>query len=633
MKGFAYEFLLRRNYEILAFLAWVIGGLGVYWLYLNASYPLSVLKITGVVIGCAGLWRGIEGLAKIKKNKLLIGKKRRLWITSWRESLTRAEKSKNGGKKTRGTVWFGRGFPWTQEEVQQATEILKKADSKFLQDSRGRWIHGIGVALDKEKDLTVKGELLEGHTLIVGSTGTGKTRLFDLLISQAIYRGESVIIIDPKGDASLRENTRLACERIGEGERFAFFHPTPSKSGVRIDPLKNFQKGEELASRVAALIPSETDADPFTAFGWMAINSVVGGLTYLDARPNLLKLRRYIEGGPDELVRQVLYKFFTIHQPGKTLPPKLEDVVRQYQQLPELEKVTEVDGVVNQYLHNREHFHKMVASLLPILSMLTSGATGSLLSPDPDDGDPRQILDSATVIEKNMVLYIGLDNLSNSTVGSAIGSIMLADLTAVAGDRYKRYGDGQKPPSVNIFIDEAAEVINDPAIQLLNKSRGAGFRVAIATQTLADLEVRTGTQAGARQAIGNTNNWIVLRVIDGETQKYIAEALPKTAVKSLEMGYRSASSSTSPLDFSGTYTESLKEEETELFPAALLGILPNLHCFCRLNDGSTWKCELPILDYREGKDAEVRHPADAGGRDQGPEELSGIGTASGPGGL
>ncbi len=31
----------------------------------------------------------------------------------------------------------------------------------------------------------------EGHSLIVGTTGSGKTRMFDILISQAILRGGS----------------------------------------------------------------------------------------------------------------------------------------------------------------------------------------------------------------------------------------------------------------------------------------------------------------------------------------------------------------------------------------------------------------------------------------------------------
>ena len=39
--------------------------------------------------------------------------------------------------------------------------------------------------------------------------------------------------------------------------------------------------------------------------------------------------------------------------------------------------------------------------------------------------------------------------------------------------------------------------------------------------------------AKARQVLGNTNNLIALRVLDGETQKQVAEALPTVRLKSL----------------------------------------------------------------------------------------------------
>lgn len=45
-----------------------------------------------------------------------------------------------------------------------------------------------------------------------------------------------------------------------------------------------------------------------------------------------------------------------------------------------------------------------------------------------------------------MVCYMGLD-LADATVGSAIGSVMLADMTAVAGDRYN-YGIDEKNRSM-----------------------------------------------------------------------------------------------------------------------------------------------------------------------------------------
>jgi len=135
--------------------------------------------------------------------------------------------------------------------------------------------------------------------------------------------------------------------------------------------------------------------------------------------------------------------------------------------------------------------------------MLTSGHLGRLLSPnEADHDDPRHITDTARIIRYGQVAYIGLDSLSDAMVGAALGSILLADLTAVAGDRYN-YGVGLRP--VNIFIDEAPEVLNDPLIQLLNKGAGANLRLALATQTFGDIVARTGSEAKARMVLGLKN--------------------------------------------------------------------------------------------------------------------------------
>jgi conjugal transfer pilus assembly protein TraD len=434
--------------------------------------------------------------------------------------------------------------------------------------------------------------------------------LFDLMIAQAIAREEAVIIIDPKGDHDLRENARLACETLGQPERFVYFHPAFPKESIRLDPLRHFNSPTELASRVAELIPSEGRSDPFKDFAWKAMNNVIQGMLYVGKKPSLLNLRRSVEGGIDDLLRKTLDYYYGANFRENVSIIKLNDLKKRYKEKDSLKiSHSAVDGLVGMHDHNREHFQKMIASLIPILSMLTSGSLQTMLSPNPDDeNDDNQVADIASIIDEKKVLYIGLDSLADSIVGSAIGSIMLADLTAVASDRYnffKKNPLNKEMPPVNVFVDEAAEVVNDPTVQLLNKSRGAGFRAVVATQTLADLEVRTGTSSGARQIIGNINNWLILRIIDAETQKYIAQALPKTAVKSMDLAYRSASDSTDPLSFSTTYQESLKEKDIELFPAALLGILPNLHYFCRLADGTTWKGKLPILEHKKAREKDA----------------------------
>ncbi len=509
-------------------------------------------------------------------------------------------------------LWLGWGFDWTGGHAQLVYDLLRIGPTRVTGKTSARlgadWIHGLG---ERERAVRLPLAHTEGHLLVVGTTGAGKTRLFDLLVTQAVLRGEAVVIIDPKGDQDLRNAAERACRSAREPGRFVHFHPAFPQDSARIDPLHSFNRATEVASRVAALIPSETGNDPFKAFGQMAMSNVVQGLLAVGERPSLVTLRRYLEGGAESLVERVLVRYLAEHVPtwetdakpflrqARDRTARVAGLVRYYREsVSGRHPSTVVDGLANLFEHERVHFSKMIASLMPILNMLTSADLGPLLSPDAaDTHDPRRLTSMAECIERAQVVYLGLDALSDSMVGSAIGSILVADLAAVAGDRYN-YGVNLTP--VNVFIDEAAEVVNDPFIQLLNKGRGAGLRLTVATQTFADFAARTGSEAKARQVLGNINNLIALRVLDAETQQYVTDSLPKTRLKSLLLTQGSTTHSQNPLLYTGNVGERLGEEEGDLFPPALLGQLPNLHYLAVLAGGRIVKGRLPILGTPKG---------------------------------
>lgn len=599
-KASPYEFEVpwRPNFEARMMLVWMVGAL----LILSISRWAPVFHGFGatLTIACAigGGIRGVQAYRRMVVDKRLthFGKE---FITL--DALMRVARKAAGTKQ----YWLGRGFSWSDIEATKLHTLMSmgvvRTIGRVAQHHEGAyWVHGLAA----ETDLFSEVANLVGHTLIVGSTRVGKTRLFDVLIAQAIFRGETVIIIDPKGDHGLAQNARAACEATGEGDRFVYFHPAHPDRSACIDPLRNWNRKTELASRVAALIPSETGADPFTAFGWKVLNDITNGMIATGNRPNLVQLRRYVEGGPESLLQQALKIHFTANVRDwesrvssylkKYKDRQLQAYVAFYQEVAINEaQSVDLDGLISTYEHNRDHFQKMIASLIPILSMLTSDPLQELLSPDFDPGHERLVTDMSKVIRGNKVVYIGLDSLADSTVGSAIGSIMLADLAAVAGDRYN-YGIQTLTP-VNLFIDEAAEVLNQPAIQLMNKGGGADFRVTIATQTFADFASRLGDENKARQVLANTNNKIALRVLDSETQKYIAEGMPQTKVRSMALRYGHNVDTHIHDEYSASYQEQILEEEADLFPAAMLGELPPLHFIARLSGGRTLKGRIPIL--------------------------------------
>ena len=594
-----YQLPWRTNYEAFAVMVW-IGGI-VVGFFLQNDHRLPPQTYHHFMLLCLGMT-----ILRLPQAIRIWHRKQRL--LSLGPTFLDVAHVIRKTQRHPDDLWLGWGFEWSQRHAQLAYEILKRDIRELIPYRHGlmgaTWIHGLET---KERNIYQPLQHIAGHTLIVGTTGAGKSRSFDLMITQAVLRGESVIIIDPKGDKDLKGAAQRACGLAGHPERFIFFHPGFPNESARLNPLKHFSQPSELASRIAQIIPSVNGTDPFKSFGQKSLDNILQGIVSLNESPTLIDLRRYLEGGPAQLVVNALKKHILTTYGDNALDHVLSGkskgadatagrLIRHYREFVQEEHPNQnLEGLISMFEHDRTHFGKMVASLLPIMNMLTTGDLGMLLSPSMLDlNNHRPVAHSASIINNAQVAYIGLDSLSDGMVGSALGSLILADLASVAGKRYN-YGVNNRP--VNVFVDEAAEVINDPCIQLLNKGRGALIRMVIATQTFADFSARTGSEAKARQILANVNNLIALRVLDSETQKYITDNLPLTRVRYIMRSQGVATQPNNPALFSGNLGERLMEEESELFAPQLLGQLPDLHYIAKLSGGRIIKGRVPILTH------------------------------------
>ncbi|MEQ1559199.1 MAG: conjugative transfer system coupling protein TraD [Methyloglobulus sp.] len=601
-----YDPYLRKPYELYIAASWFVAMASMLVAYMTLPGGDPVL-FPVVCLGFLTLWSAIRGIA-------LVGRSNPGAMVSFLDvnKLLKLVKPER--------MWFGWGFDWTPVHTQRAVDyMLSGIKMDHGKEHPGSpWIHGLNRG--KEDGIFIPLKSLEGHTIMFGTTGSGKTRAFEVLITQCIHRGDTVIVIDPKGDKELRDRMEMECSRAWRDDAFLFFHPAFPKTSIRLDPMRNFTRTTEIASRIAALLPSQTGgSDAFTAFAFRALNLVAQGLLETGKRPSIKQLRYYIEGGAEALLVHAIEAhadrvdpnwkssaepFFIKAKAGKV--KKMETITN-----PDWLAVIEwyrtkwsngpngaegIDGLLSLVEHNRMHFSKMIASLIPVLNMLTSGELGDLLSPNEmDSTDKRPILDTSNIIAGKHVLYVGLDSLSDSIVSSAIGSIVLADFASVAG---MIYNSGKKMGRISLFVDEAAEVVNLPFIQILNKGRGAGFQVVMATQTLPDIVARLGDEARARQVVGNCNNLITLRIKDGETQKFVVEAFGQTFIRTVEQNISSGvNSSENIVHYSGNNGQRLSYAEHELFPQHLLGHLPNFHYIASIAGGRVVKGRLPIITH------------------------------------
>ena len=628
-----YEMPWRRAYEAHAGLVWLAAATHFTGVAIAGTLPrLPALALAAACLALA-LHRFGQAVRVLRLRGSLGG--RRIQVIGPRE-LARLTPDP-------GQVFLGFGFEWQPVHAQRLYELSKVDYRQFVVPGWVQRVLGQGTAAQPDAEIGlpyIHGveptehplyrplQNWEGGTLLVGTTQSGKGVALANLITQAVRRGDVVIVIDPKNSRRLKRVVERACEDYREPDTFMEFHPAFPERGVRLDFTFNWQKPTEIASRIQSIMPPDT-AGAFSAFGWDAVNVVVQGLVELEERPNLIKLTKYIEGGIEPVLEASLRRFYeqllgtgwrdqpemrkllhdahrgNMRRPSEAASADLMAFVAYYEHhVAQNQRAKVLDAQVRVFRHNREHYQKITANLLPILSMLTSGDLGRSLSPDPFDADDlRPIMNFEKIERGGHVLYMCLDSLPDPSVASAIGALALADQAARAGMRYN-LGTYRR---ISLFVDEVSNVINVPLIEILNKGAEGGIFATCAMQTLADLARRLGSEDAARMALGNLNNLIALRTKDRPTQDFVVETFGKTAIHTVRVGL-SHGADAHLGDFSSSYSTQLTESFEEVVPADILGKLPNLQYFASVSGGRIIKGRFPIIDPDAGRQLEEVRP-------------------------
>ncbi|HHH46613.1 MAG TPA: type IV conjugative transfer system coupling protein TraD [Thiotrichales bacterium] len=564
----------------------------------------------------------------------------------------------------RKKLFLGRGFKWTQKHTQRLIEARSPWVQKYLQPGllyrsvRGMelliedlpllsliarmtrsdsplnpvrpmpevggnsYIHGVG--LQDEKDVLMNLGERVGHSLILGTTRVGKTRFAEILMTQDIRRGNTVIFIDPKGDFDVLARMIAEAKRSGRMEQLHVFHLGHPELSERYNGIGDFGRITEVAGRIANQLPSEGNSAAFREFAWRFTNIVARALTGLGKKPSYELIAHYVTNIEPLMVdyyhlwldreapsnwRELVQAIEGDDNLMKTVPPAMRSRGRhaiallQYARDHNLSD-TVADGLRSAIEYDKTYFDKLTASLLPLMEKLTSGPVGKLLSPDYDDpNDTRPILDWMNVIREGGIVYIGLDALSDPDVASAVGNSMFADLTSLAGRLYKHgvtYGlPGTKKTirrAITIHGDEFNELVGDEFIPMVNKAGGAGLEMNAYTQTLSDIEGGIGNRAKAGQIIGNFNTLFMLRVKNEETARLLTDQLPKVSVykKMPESRVTDNNDPDTPVDFVSQNSDRFSETDTDMVSPADLVALPKGQAFALIEGGQLYKLRLPL---------------------------------------
>ncbi len=470
-----------------------------------------------------------------------------------------------------------------------------------------------------------------GHSLILGTTRVGKTRLAELFITQDIRRVkringvdefEPVIVFDPKGDADLLKRMYVEAKRAGREGEFYIFHLGWPDISSRYNAVGRFGRISEVASRIAGQLSGEGNSAAFREFAWRFVNIIARALVELGIRPDYVKIQTHVIN-IDALFIEYSGHYFARHDPkawevivqiesglnDKNIPFNMKGRQKRVIAIDQYLSQTRVadpvmDGLRSAVRYDKTYFDKIVASLLPLLEKLTTGRMAELISPNYSDlNDPRPIFDWMQIIRKRAIVYVGLDALSDAEVAAAVGNSMFSDLVSVAGHIYK-FGidDGlpgarsdQKIP-INVHADEFNELMGDEFIPMINKGGGAGIQVSAYTQTISDIEARIGNKAKAGQVVGNFNNLFMLRVRETATAELLTKQLPKVDVytTTLVSGATDSSDPSGNTDFTSNTQDRVSSTSVPLIEPAHIVSLPKGQAFALIEGGNLWKIRMPL---------------------------------------
>jgi len=620
--------------------------------------PPGIAWATGSIFFGFGLWRGRQAWRVLRYQHHM----KRLPSYTVRADQIPVSRHK---------LFLGRGFRWTQRHTQRLRDTLKPEVQRYVQPGRlYQWARQKEVAWESIPGLSVLAKGLRsrsrwnplaplpavggkpalhavepheqsvwmdlgervGHTLVLGTTRVGKTRLAELLITQDIRRGDVVIVFDPKGDADLLRRIYTEAKRAGRLDDFYLFHLGFPELSARYNAIGNFSRITEVATRIANQLPNEGNSAAFKEFAWRFVNIIARALVALKRRPDYQQIRRYINdieplfveyaghcaevAGIDTWASLVEERAADIKE--RNLPNALRGrsmeaiaCMRLLQERAIYDPV--LDGLISAFKYDKTYFDKIVSSVGPLMEKLTTGTIAALISPDyQDDRDARPIFEWMEVVRRKGIVYVGLDALTDTTVASAVGNSMFADLVSVAGTIYKHgvaapgsdtaipINTRQSPPTISLHADEFNELIGDEFVPLLNKAGGAGFQVTAYTQTWSDVEARIGSRAKAGQVAGNFNTMLMLRVKELDTAAMLTEQLPRVEVFTLMSvsGVDDSSDPGSGVDFKSRNEDRISVSEVPMLTASDMVTLPKGQAFALLEGGQLWKIRIPLPDDR-----------------------------------
>lgn len=376
-------------------------------------------------------------------------------------------------------IWVERTFRLTPWEI-----FKKKKNIKDIQLDKNTPRDGMTLGVgDKGERIVQTFEESKAHSLVLGASGAGKTKMIESRLRDAIKNGQGAVIIDLKGGKELAETAAKLAKRYDKKFQHWLFQPIdkpydgPALNGAAYyDPIGR----GEATRRKDLLIESRK---------WSEEHYKIQASYFLQ---NVMSV---IVANPKEGIStftDVIHLLDPKALQQRAIPlgvnPNYAELVRQ------IDKMND---------------EKMDATLLSSMKglaaqfgVLLNSVAGPYLQRDPKG---KNNIDLFRAAQEGEIVVFSLDSSSYPDQVKLIANLIIQDLKTVSSEL--RVAPAKEP--FQVVIDEFSAVGSENIIGLINKSRDAKMPVTLTTQALGDL--RQNSETLQDQLLGIINSFIIQR--------------------------------------------------------------------------------------------------------------------------
>ncbi len=376
-------------------------------------------------------------------------------------------------------------------------------EKKELDKNRTRIGLGYGIEDKKRenlKEIAIDNENRRNHIFLFGSTGVGKTRAAELMVSQDILAGRNVVFIDPKSDLDIYNTIVDTAIKCGRENDLMFLSPIFPEYSIKINPTSHYYMYEEVVEHVMAGVPADD------AFFYNVAKETTTAIV------QAVVLKRKATGKTDIPVNMEEIATYAYYDGLKELKDSIGNISHKDLH----DEVIKTTKLLEQILSSpQDYFSKVSTTLRSSLNLMTNGNIGKVLG----NVSENSFVDKLERGE-GIILVVQTGTMLAREAANVVGKEVISMIQSVVG-RYYLSGKVFKTP-LCLYIDELSNVVYRGIQDLYNKGRSAGVWIMGMTQSIADMIAVIG-EDGAEQLLDNTNTKIIMRVQDlSSAEKFAA---------------------------------------------------------------------------------------------------------------